>query len=264
MLNGIRISPQTKVYELLAEMRPFANPDPRKADITLAHLMTHSAGFACDDYNDDSPGNENKLQSHQGDWWKYTLDLPMAHTPGTRYAYCSANINLVGGALTVATRTWLPELFERTVARPLQFGLWHWNLSPTDQGYLGGGSWLRPRDLLKIGQAYLDGGVWNGRRIVPAEWVKESTTPQMHISPATTGLSPDDFANAYWESDDGYAWHLGGDQYAATGNGGQILIVAPKHDLVAVFTGANYRQGWVWGRWGGEIIGRQIIPAIDR
>ena len=83
-----------------------------------------------------------------------------------RYAYCSANINLVGGALTAATRTWLPEFFERTVARPLQFGRYHWNLMPNGEGYLGGGAFLRPRDLLKVGQAYLDGGVWHGRRIV--------------------------------------------------------------------------------------------------
>ena len=261
MLNGTQISPQSKVYDVLAEMGPFANPDPRKSEITLAHLMTHSAGFACDDYNDDSPGNEDKLQAHPGDWWKYTLDLPMAHPPGTRYAYCSANINLVGAALTVATRTWLPELFERTVAGPLQFGRWHWNLSPTDEGYLGGGSWLRPRDLLKIGQTYLNGGVWNGRRIVSAAWVAESTAPHMHISPATTGMSQEDFSNGYSEGDNGYAWHLGPSDYSASGNGGQVLIVAPEHDLVIVFTGANYRQGWIWGRWG-SAIGGQIISAI--
>ena len=84
-------------------MGPFANPDPRKAQITLAHLMTHSAGLACNDNDDDSPGNEGTMQgqTRQPDWWRYTLDLPQAHDPGSRYAYCSANINLVGGALTI-------------------------------------------------------------------------------------------------------------------------------------------------------------------
>jgi CubicO group peptidase (beta-lactamase class C family) len=212
MRQGVPIAPETKVVDLLAGLGPFANPDPRKSQITLAHLMTHTAGLACNDNDDASPGNEGTMQTQrqQPNWWKYTLDLPMAHDPGTRYAYGSANTNLMGAALTTATRTWLPELFDRTVARPLQFGPYHWNLMPNDEGYLGGGAWLRPRDLLKIGQAYLDGGVWRGQRIVDASWVKRSTAPHFHISPATTGLDAEQFGEYYGEGDDGYAWHLGG------------------------------------------------------
>ena len=167
MRDGVSLTPESRIYQVMQGMGPFANPDPRKDGVTLAHLMTYSAGLACNDNDEASPGNEGTMQgqSAQPNWWKYTLDLPMAHDPGKRYAYCSANINLVGGALTVGTKTWLPELFARTVARPLQFGRWHWNLMANGEGYLGGGAFLRPRDLLKIGQAYLDGGTWNGRRI---------------------------------------------------------------------------------------------------
>ncbi len=274
MMGGAKVSPETGIYELVGAMGPFANPDPRKPKITLAHLMTHTSGLACNDNDDASPGNENTMQSQaqQPDWWKYTLDLPIAHEPGTRYAYCSANMNLMGAALTTASGTWLPALFERTVARPLQFGPYHWNLMPTDEGYLGGGSWLRPRDLLKVGQAYLDGGAWRGHRIVEASWVKRSTAPHFHISPATTGIDPEHFGDSYGEGDDAYAWHLGGVRsgerqypgYAATGNGGQVLIVVPELGLTVVFTGGNYRQGGIWGRWGDEIIGGEIVPAIRR
>lgn len=271
--DGKPIAPDTKIFELMAGKGPFANSGSRKSRITLAHLMTHSAGLACNDYDDASPGNENTMQtqSAQPDWWKYTLDLPMAHEPGTRYAYCSANINLVGGALTTATAIWLPELFEQKIARPLQFGEWHWNLMPTGEGYLGGGAFLLPRDLLKVGQAYLDGGVWNGHRIVDAAWVKESTTPRLRISPETTGILAEEFPNYYTVGDEAYAWHLNGlrsgeqvyEAYAATGNGGQILIVMPQFQLAAVFTGGNYRQGGIWGRWADQLIGGYIIPAIS-
>jgi CubicO group peptidase (beta-lactamase class C family) len=274
MRNGTKIAPETKVYDLLAGMGPFANPDPRKSQITLAHLMTHTAGFACDDNDDASPGNENTMQTQhrEPNWWKHTLDLPMAHDPGRRYAYCSANMNLMGAALTTATGTWLPELFESTVARPLQFGPYHWNLMPTDEGYFGGGSWLRPRDLLKIGQVYLDGGMWRGRRIVDASWVTQSTALRVEISPATTGLDPIQFPEFYSKGADAYAWHLlemrSGERtyrgYQASGNGGQLLIVVPELDLVVVFTGGNYRQGGIWGRWPDEIVGGEIIPAIRR
>ena len=272
--SGAKIDPATRIYDVMAARGPYANPDPRKAGITLAHLMTHTAGLACNDNDDASPGNENTMQSQrtQPDWWKYTLDLPMAYEPGKRYAYCSANINLVGGALTAVTGTWLPELFEQHIARPLQFGEYHWNLMANDEGYLGGGAFLRPRDLLKIGQAYLDDGVWNGKRIVNAAWVRESTAPRIKVSPETTGYSAGEFGNFYGEAEDAYAWHLNRlrsgdrliDAYAATGNGGQLLIVVPAFDLAVVFTGGNYRQGGIWSRWGNELVGEHIIPAMGR
>jgi len=141
---------------------------------------------------------------------------------------------------------------------------------PTGEGYAGGGARILPRDLLKVGQTFLNGGVWHGRRIVAASWVKVSTSPHIDVSPATTGLSPDDFGNFYGLGKDGYAWHLSdlkvGDRvykdYEATGNGGQLLIVVPDADLVVVFTAGNFGQGGIWGRWRDNIVAAQIIPAI--
>lgn len=274
MMHGARISPETRIYDLFRNRGPFANPDPRKARITLAHLMTHTSGLACNDYDDQSPGNEGTMwsQERQPDWWRYTLDLPMVHEPGSRYAYCSANTNLVGGALAVGTGIWLPELFHERVAGPLQFGRYHWNLSANGEGYLGGGAFMRPRDLLKVGQAYLNGGVWRGRRIVEAAWVERSTAPVVEINEQTTGIDAENFGNFYGRGQDALAWHLnpltsGGRayrSYEANGNGGQILLVVPELDLAVVFTGGNYLQGGVWGRWRQQIVGDRIIPAIRR
>jgi CubicO group peptidase (beta-lactamase class C family) len=114
--------------------------------------------------------------------------------------------------------------------------------------------------------------VWRGRRIVDASWVTRSTAPHVHVSPATTGLSAEQFHDSYLEGDDAYAWHLNGvrsgertyREYEANGNGGQLLIVIPEFDLVVVFTGGNYRQGGIWLRWRNEIVGGEIIPAIRR
>jgi CubicO group peptidase (beta-lactamase class C family) len=260
------------VYEALAGMGPFANPDPRKARITVAHLMTHTSGLACDDNDEKSPGNEDTMSAQrlQPDWWKYTLDLPMAHEPGTRYAYCSANSNLVGAMLKAATGTPLPELFDQWVARPLDFPRYHWNVMPTGDGYLGGGAFMRSRDLLKVGQAYLDGGVWRGRRIVDAAWVERSTKPYVQISPATTGLDKETFPEFYGEGEDSWAWHpnklTSGErtyrEYEASGNGGQLLMVIPELELVVVFTAGNYRQGGIWGRFRDQIVPKEIIPSI--
>ena len=274
MVEGVKISQQTPIYELLAARGPFANPDPRKAQITLAHLMTHTSGLDCDDNNPDSLGNEGTMttQRTQPDWWKYTLDLRQVYDPGTHYAYCSANTNLVGGALTTATRTWLPELFDRSVARPLQFGRYYWNISANGEGYQGGGAFVRPRDLLKIGQLYLDSGVWNGKRIVSPKWVALSTRQFIAITPATTGLSAEEFGNSYGLGADGFTWHLGelrvGDriykEYQASGNGGQLVIVVPEAQLTVGITAGNYLQGGIWSRWPDEIVAKEIIGGAAR
>jgi CubicO group peptidase (beta-lactamase class C family) len=271
MLQGAKVSQETPIYELLAERGPFANPDPRKARITLAHLMSHTSGLDCDDYNPDSLGNEGTMttQRAQSDWWKYTLDLRQVHDPGTHYAYCSANTNLIGGALTTATRTWLPDLFDRNVARPLQFGGYYWNISANGEGYQGGGAFVRPRDQLKIGQLYVAGGTWNGKRIVSTDWVKVSTSPHIQITPATTGLSDEEFANNYGLGADGLTWHLNDlrakdrtyKEYEASGNGGQLVIVVPEADLAVGMTAGNYLQGGIWGRWRHDIVAKEILET---
>jgi CubicO group peptidase (beta-lactamase class C family) len=129
------------------------------------------------------------------------------------------------------------------------------NLTPTGEGYGGGGLYLRPRDLLKLGVAYLDSGVWQGHRVVSAAWARQSTARQIVTGPDT------------W---DGYGWHLnilhapGHDyqDYEATGNGGQLLIVVPDLDLVVVFTAANYNRYPIWRTFRDTIAAQQIIPAV--
>ena len=271
--EGASLSPQTKVLQVMAPAGPFANPDQRKEQITLGHLLTHSAGLACDDNAESSPGNEDMIESDRSrpDWTKRTLDLPMAFAPGAHYAYCSMNINLAGAVLSQATGEWLPALFDRTVAKPLQFGAYHWNLAANGEGYMGGGVFVRPRDFLKIGQAYLDGGAWNHRRIVDASWVNDSWSPHAHISPATTGLAGDAFLESYYEVDEGWAWHMIGIKTTdkiypalhANGNGGQLLIVVPELDLAVMFSAGAYGTG-LWNAERDNIVGGMIIPALPK
>jgi len=272
MRDDASLSPQTPILAAMAARGPFANPSPAKSRITLAHLMTHTSGLACDDADESSPGGEDAMQgdSRATDWLKYALDLPVRHEPGVRYAYCSAGMNLVGGALAARTSTWLPELFARKIARPLDFGPWAWNLAPDGAGYLGGGARLRARDLLKVGQVFLDGGVWRGRRILDRAWVTESTTPRALIDETTTGLSSEAFRNTYAGGADGYAWHafeieVNGRkfrEYEAAGNGGQILAVVPELDLAVVLTGGAYNNGHIWSRWRDEIIAHGVAAAV--
>jgi CubicO group peptidase (beta-lactamase class C family) len=253
--RGATIDPTARVYTSFSKYRPFENEDARKSRISLAHLMTMTSGLACDENDDSSPGNEGTMQSQtsQPDWYKFTLDLPMAHAPGDTAVYCSATVNLIGGVIRNASHIWLPQLFDEGLAEPLGFGPYHFDLMPTGEAYLGGGVHMRPRDLLKIGQLYLDHGKWGGRQLIDSDWVAESVRPHTEISPSNT---------------DGYDWHTDtlriGDrrlaEYYAAGNGGQLLIIVPELELVVAFTAGNYNSYGVWRAYREEWLARYIIP----
>jgi len=259
--KGAKIETDRSVYSQFPEYKEFADADPRKSKITVRDLLTMTSGLACDDNDENSPGNEDVMQQQtsQLDWYKYTLDLPMARDPGADQAvYCSAGINLLGGIVRNITHTWLPEFFYENVAKPLQIETYYWNLMPSGDGYVGGGLYLRPRDQLKLGQLYLNGGVWNGKHVVRKDWVERSISRQSTFGKT---LSAD--------HDYGYGWHLYhfevGDHsyraYAAGGNGGQIVLVIPDLDLVVGFTGGAYGEFTKWYKWQTELVPQFIIPA---
>jgi CubicO group peptidase (beta-lactamase class C family) len=259
--HGDKIGIDTPVYSQFPKYKEFANRDPRKTKMTARDLMTMTSGLACDDSNDDSPGNEDVMQQQtmQSDWYKYTLDLPMERDPGSDKAvYCSAGINLLGGIVEYATGRWIPEFFNQYVAKPLQIATYHWNLMPTGEGYAGGGLQLRPRDELKLGQLYLNGGEWNGRRVVSNDWVTRSISTQSRFEPAF-GV----------DHEYGYGWHIyhlkSGDRtfrvYAAGGNGGQIVMVIADLDMVVGFNGGAYGEFPKWYKWQTELVPQFIIPA---
>jgi CubicO group peptidase (beta-lactamase class C family) len=259
--EGATIDVETPVYSQFSEYKEFANPDRRKPKITVRDLMTMTSGLACDDNDENSPGNEDVMQQQtaQLDWYKYTLDLPMARDPGGDQAiYCSAGVNLLGGIVRNAAHTWLPEFFYENVAKPLQIKTYHWNLMPNGDGYAAGGLYLRPRDQLKLGQLYLNGGVWNGKRVVSKDWVEKSISRKTTFG-KTLGA----------DHDYGYGWHLYHFEtddhsyraYAAGGNGGQIVMVIPDLELVVGFTGGAYGEFAKWYKWQTELVPQFIIPA---
>ena len=237
MLEGVQVAPSSSVYKV---MRPeaFDSLDPRKRAMTLEHLMTMSSGLACDDWDPQSPGNEDTMraQSAQPDWTRFTLDLPMTRAPGERAAYCGGGMNLAGSMLSKLAGRPIFELFDRALAEPLQMGLYHLNLTPTGDVFMAGGSLFRPRDFMKLAQLMLNGGVWNGRRIVSTEWARRATSPLVTMP----GKPP--------PSQYGYGWWVGEypthgrkvRMFVAAGNGGEFVYAVPDLDLVVAFFAGNY------------------------
>ena len=238
IMHGAAFTTDTPILSLLPHAEELAQHDPRKHKITIGDLMTMTSGLACDDNDDQSPGKEDVMQNQttQKDWYRYTIDLPMAHAPGGNQAiYCSAGINLLGAAIGHTTGMWLPTFFDVYIAQPLQMRGYFMNLMPDGDAYLAGGIYLRPRDFIKLGQLYLSGGKWNGKRVIDQSWVKRSTVRHSEFTPD----------HGY-----GYAWHLHQmkvgsrtfQEYAAEGNGGQFVMVVPQLDLVVAITAGNYGE----------------------
>lgn len=206
---------------------------PRRA-MTLRHLLQMQSGFFCDDSNPDAPGNEDAMQDQeaQPDWYRFTLALPMDRTPGERSIYCSGDANLAGGMLRRLSGEPLPELFDRLLARPLQMGRYHLNLTPTGEAYMGGGGYFVPRDFLKLAQLMVNGGSWNGRRIVSRDWVRQAVAPHSELAGIHYGY-------LWWVTDMPYQGRTVR-AFFAGGNGGQTFVGIPELDLVIGFTGGNY------------------------
>lgn len=255
--HGAPIAVTTPVTSLFPEYEPIANPDSRKDKITIENLLTMSSGLSCDDDDDNSPGNEDVMQNQtsQPDWYKYTLDLPMLRAPGDRAVYCSGGVDVVFGALRNATHRWVPEMFDEYLARPLDIKRYYMNLTPTEDAYGGGGIFIRPRDALKFGQLYLDGGVWNGRHVVSETWVDASTATHSQIHDDSTY---------------GYNWWLFKlkvgdkiyDEFEAGGNGGQIIAVIPALDTVVLINAANYGRFDIWYKFQTDLLPNAILPAM--
>lgn len=256
LLVGIaKVDPATPVSSILAGFKA-------SDKVTVRDLMTMTSGLDCDDGDDQSRGNEDAMQNQDAepDWYRYTMALPMKReSGGDRAIYCSAGINLLGAIVKERTGKWIPELFHDAVAKPLQMRRYHLNLMPTGDAYLGGGMYIRPRDQLKLGQLYLNGGTWNGRRVVSSAWVRDSLTRHAAFAPTAT-----DSDHGY-----GYAWHTHDlsangttvrDWYAG-GNGGQLIVILPSLDMVIGITGGNYGESRKFFKWETELVPQHLIPA---
>ncbi len=260
MADGAAILPDTRVYGLFPQYAPFAHPDPRKDQMTIADLMSMTPGWACDDNDDNSPGNEGTMQSQSAEpnWYKYALDLPMVAVPGGKGVYCSAGINLLGGIVTGATHKSLIDYFYDRFAAPMQFRYYNMNLMPppVSAAYMGGGEYFLPRDFLKFAQIFLDDGMWNGRRVIDSRWLQAVSTKHSSIQGEI---------GAY-----GYGWHLYTYRVhkrtirviSAGGNGGQLLFAIPDLDMAVMITAGNYGDYRTWSRLIERTIPDVIIPSV--
>lgn len=194
--------------------------------ITLGDLVRMESGFDCG-Y---APGEQELEQMKRSpDWVRFALALPMKYDPGTHSSYCSPGYHLLGSALAAAARQSERDFGMKVLFEPLGIRDVLWATDPQGRNHGWGDCHLFPRDLARIGYLYLHGGAWNGRQIVPRDWVARSTAPPTSPRGAAGGM--------------GYEWNASngpnGRQFGGTGRGGQSLIVWPDLDMIVVSMGGG-------------------------
>ena len=243
------------VYQVMNGGQFPAGLEPQKRTMTLEHLLTMSSGLFCDDGNDEAPGNEETIWDQDGepDFYRYTLAVPQATPPGERSVYCSCSPNLALGVIGSATREFPIYSFDRLIARPMTFGNYAWALDKAGNPYGGGGSMFLPRDFMKFGQLMLNGGTWEGRRILSREFVEQASARHYHLANIYYGYN-------WWNEDFPYKNRVV-QAYSALGAGGQAVVVVPDLELVIAIYGGNYISR-VQLDFSHNWVPRHILPAV--
>ncbi len=221
------------------------NPDQRKQSMSLESLVTMSGPLECNDSIPYSRGNEERMYLIE-DWVGFFLDLPIRGFPawtakpedspyGRSFAYCTAGTVALGAAVENAVGEQLEDYAQRRVFDPLGIERVEWQFSPLGLAMGGGGLGLTSRSLEKVGRVYAMSGMYEGERVLSANWVEQSLTPKADVA--------DQDAFEY-----GYLWWLRdyraeGQSHAAaqmSGNGGNKVIVVPELGLVTVITKIDF------------------------
>ena len=236
---------RARVYDFFRDRAPWQHDSARKQAITIEDLLTMSSAWDCDDENPFSSGNEERMYVSE-DWTRFALDLPLrGYAPwvkrpedspyGRTFSYCTAGSFLLGAVVERATGKSLAAFAAEALERPLGIRQVHWNQSSEGVGMGGGGTRYRSRDLAKLGQVVAAGGVWNGQRIISADWIRRALT--VHAQARDDA----DYGYQFWR----FRFTRDGQEqpaWAMSGNGGNYVFIVPEKKLVAVITRTSFNQ----------------------
>lgn len=212
----------TPIVTWFPELRRDA--DPRKRAITIEDLLTMRSGL------ESTSGRNYGSWVRSRNWVRYALERPLVSEPGSTMEYSTGTSHLLSAILTKASgkSTW--QFAREVLGRPLGITLAQWPQDP--QGiYFGGNEMLMtPRQMVRVGELYLNRGRAGGQQVVASSWVDASCVPR---------------TTSRWDGDRqyGYGWWIR--DFArypscfAWGYGGQYIFVFRDLDLVIVSTSST-------------------------
>jgi CubicO group peptidase (beta-lactamase class C family) len=217
--------------------------DENLAKMEIRHLLTMSTG-----HHDDSTGR--MIEGSKGNWVRGFLTLPVEHEPGTHFVYNSGASYILGAIIHKVTGVGLKAYLRPRLFEPLGIKTPRWDRCPQGLEIGGWGLHVRTEDIARLGQLYLQKGLWNGVRILPESWVKAASSKQV-----PNGSDP----NNDWNQGYGYQfWRCRHNNFRGDGAFGQYCIVMPDQDAVlAITSGVGDMQAVM------NLVWEKILPAIN-
>ncbi|HLY74380.1 MAG TPA: serine hydrolase, partial [Planctomycetota bacterium] len=202
-----RLSLDDEVLKLFPEDAP-PEPSANLKSMRIRDLLTMSAG-----HQDETSSAADKITP------KSFLSHPVPHKPGTHFKYNTPASFMLSAAVQKRTGQTLVEYLKPRLFEPLGISRPVWDTN--SQGIALGGYGLRVRteDIARFGQLYLQRGVWQGKQLLPADWIDLATSRQV-----SNGSNP----KSDWEQGYGFQfWRCRHGAYRGDGAFGQYCVVLP-------------------------------------
>ncbi len=234
--QGFIKSIDQSILSFFPEYDNVSNMNEHKQAMTLHHALTMRTG---QDWTGES--HLHPLNRYSGDKMKYVLDYKMETSPGKKWYYNSGIAILLGGLLQNATRMDTRDFAKQYLFDPIGATSAKWSWSHRGIPHTGGGLYLKPIDMARIGYLYLNDGRWNNNQIIPSWWVKEAFTRHVPHADDISGVRSIGYGYMWWvlpfEKKDTNSQKA--DIFMAYGHWGQFIFVIPAHNAVVVMTNNN-------------------------
>ena len=232
---------EDKIVDIFPESVP-EQPQEWLSQITIRNLLTMNSGHGTDP--------TYAVRSGEGDWVKAFMEWPLDYEPGTCYCYNSLGTYVLSAAVQKVTGQKVVDYLETRLWQPLGIEKPFWQESPDGISTGGWGLFLRTEDLARMGLCLLNGGKFNGKQVIPAEWVAEMSKAQ--VPSVNAGINERKMKElvaehpeiTYWDADksdwvQGYGyqmWRCRHNAFRADGANGQYILVIPDKDAVVITT----------------------------
>jgi CubicO group peptidase (beta-lactamase class C family) len=192
-------------------------PSDNLKKMRVRDLLTMSTGH-----------HEQPKREKDTNWAEVFLAHPVPYKPGTHFMYNSMGTYMASAIVQKVTGQTVLEYLKPRLFEPLGIEHPEWDMSPQGVCTGGWGLWIRTEDIAKFGQLYLHRGKWNGKQLVPAEWVELATSKQM-----SNGSDP----TKDWDQGYGFQfWRCRHNAFRGDGAKGQFCVVLPEQDAVIAIT----------------------------
>jgi CubicO group peptidase (beta-lactamase class C family) len=238
------------------DIKSYENYSSLKEDVSIKDLLTMSSVFDGNDDDSNSPGNEENMYPAP-DWVRFTLNLPLnLKRQYDEWHYFSAGAVLLGDILNKTVPGGLEAFADRKLFKPLGISKYKWQYTPQNVPNTAGGIRMNALDFAKYGQLYKNRGMWNGKRIIPKEWVDKTFTKYKSIP----GRKDEFYGYLFWNKKylvNGKAYET----FYCAGNGGNKIYVFPDQPLVIVITATAYGAPYAHSQ-EDKMMTNYILPAI--